>query len=146
VHPDTKVPNSPSSAHPNAIFFPGLLRGKSASHPNPILVPNLTTYLDSLIYHAIHYKTKKPGLWAVSLWQLKNLTRYLYLELDHQQLPLLIELEEYEFTEAYLGRYVRKPRFVYRRDEKGEFEATRVREWDPTSLPEWCWTNPWTSI
>ena len=141
VHPDTKVPNSPPGAHPPAIFFPGLPRGKSASHPSPILVPNLTTYLDSLIYHAIYYKTTKPGLWAVSLWVLKNLTRYLYLELDHQQLPLLIELEEYEFMEAYLGRYVRKPRFVFRRDEKGEFEATRVREWDPKSLPKWCWTN-----
>jgi hypothetical protein len=47
-------------------------------------------------------------------------------------------MEEYEFMESYLKRFVRKPRFVYRVDEKGEFEATRVREWDPESYPAWC--------
>jgi DNA-binding PadR family transcriptional regulator len=60
------------------------------------------------------------------------------LELDHQQLPLLIEMEEYEFMESYLKRFIRKPRFVYRVDESGEFETTRVREWDPESHPVWC--------
>jgi hypothetical protein len=140
VHPDTKIPNSPLGAHPKKIFFPGLPRGKSVNHPHPILVPNLTTYLDALIHHITQYKTTKRGLWAVSSWQLRNLTRYLYLELDHQQLPLLIEMEGYEFMEGYLSRFVRKPRFVYRKDEKGEFEATRVREWDPKSYPDWCGT------
>ncbi|KAF1828454.1 hypothetical protein BDW02DRAFT_593240 [Decorospora gaudefroyi] len=141
VHPDTKVPNAPPrSVHPNAIFFPGFPRGRSENHPQPILFPNLITYLDALIYHITYYKTSKPGLWSVSSWLLSNLTRYLYLELDHQQLPLLIELEGYEFMEGYLRRYVRKPRFVYRTDEKGEFEATRGREWEPESFPQWCGT------
>jgi hypothetical protein len=141
VHPDTEVPNAPLSAHPKAIFFPGLPRAKSATHPHSILIPALPNYIDALIYHMTRYKTSKPGLWALSAWQLRNLTRYLYLELDHQQLPLLIQLEEYEFMEGYLKRFVRKPRFVYRVDERGSFGATRVREWDPESYPEWCGTR-----
>jgi hypothetical protein len=138
VHPDTKVLNSTGSAHPNAIFFSNHPRGKSSSNPHTVFVPGLTSYLDSLIHHVTNYKISKPGLWALSSWQLRNLTRYLYLELDHQKLPLLIELEESEFMEGYLNRFVRKPKFVYRRDENGEFEATKVREWDPESYPEWC--------
>jgi hypothetical protein len=137
VHPDTKVSN-PASAHPNAIFFSSLPRGKSAANAHCIHIPALPAYIDALVYHVTYYKATKPGLWALSSWQLRNLTRYLYLELDHQQLPLLIEMEEYEFMESYLKRFVRKPRFVYRVDEKGEFEATRVREWDPESYPAWC--------
>jgi hypothetical protein len=66
-------------------------------------------------------------------WIIRNLTRYLYLELPHQQLPLLIELEEDEYMEEYLRDYKRKPRFVYR-----EGRGTQVQEWDPTSYPDWC--------
>jgi hypothetical protein len=141
VHPDTSVPNSPPTAHAPRIFFPGLPRGRSATHTRPILVLSLPTYIDALIHHATHYKISKPGLWFVSNWQLRNLTRYLYLELDHQQLPLLIELEEYESMEKYLERFVRKPRFVYGRDGRGEFRAVRVREWERESYPEWCFYN-----
>ncbi|KAL1801748.1 hypothetical protein ACET3X_002090 [Alternaria dauci] len=138
VRPDTKAPFPSSTAHPNAIFFPSLPRGRSAAHTHSISVPSLPAYLDALVYHVTHYKVTKPGLWAVSSWQLRNLTRYLYLELDHQQLALLIEMDEYDFMDDYLERFVRKPRFVYGMSEKGEFGAARVREWNPGSYPEWC--------
>jgi hypothetical protein len=55
-------------------------------------------------------------------------------------LPLLVELEEYEFMETFLNKYKRKPRFVYQTKSLEEFQATRVQEWDPASYPEWCGT------
>ena len=62
-------------------------------------------------YHVTQYKHSKPGLASIASWQIRNLTRYLYLELPHQQLPLLIELEEHEFMHDYLQSDKRKPFF-----------------------------------
>jgi hypothetical protein len=114
-------------------FSAHLPRGKSPSNAHPILVPSLPAYLDALVFHETHYKKSKPGFKLLASWIMRNLTRYLYLELPHQQLPLLMELEEDEYMEEYLRGYKRKPFFVYR----GGL-GTRVREWDPDSYPDWC--------
>jgi hypothetical protein len=145
LHPNTKVTNLPECATQPTIFSKWLPRRKSASNNYPVYVPSLPAYIDALIYHATHYKRSKSGLASISSWQIDNLTRYLYLELPHQQLPLLIELEEDLFMEDYLRRYRRKPRFVYRvaPGSENELEATRVNDWDPTSFPDWCGTMEW---
>jgi hypothetical protein len=53
-------------------------------------------------------------------------------------LQRLIELEEDEFLEEYHWNYERKPIFVYTAVCGNELEATRVKEWNLTSYPEWC--------
>jgi hypothetical protein len=114
-------------------FSERLPRGKSPSNDYPVLVPSLPAYLDALIFHATHYKQSKQNFALLASWIIRNLTRYLYLELPHQQLPLLMELEEDEYMEEYLRDFKRKPCFVYQRGL-----GTRVQEWDPTSYPDWC--------
>jgi hypothetical protein len=141
LHPDTSVSNLPERATQKIIFSKELPRGLSPSKNYQVFVPRIPAYLDAMIYHATRYEQSKPALASNAHWQIQNLTRCLYLELPHQQLPLLIELEGYEYMENYLQRFVRKPRFVYRTAPGTEFEATRVKEWDPTSFPDWCNTK-----
>jgi hypothetical protein len=130
---ETKLLGLPERAVAAWTFSERLPRGKSPSNDYPILVPSLPAYLDALIFHATRYRQSKPNFALLASWIIRNLTRYLYLELPHQQLPLLIELEEDEYMEEYLQDYKRKPCFVYR-----EGRGTRVQEWDPTSYPDWC--------
>jgi hypothetical protein len=130
---ETKLLNLPERAVAAWTFFEGLPRGKSPSNDYPILVPSLPAYLDALIFHATRYRQSKPYFALLASRIIRNLTRYLYLELPHQQLPLLIELEEDEYMEGYLRNFKRKPCFVYQRGL-----GTRVQEWDPTSYPDWC--------
>lgn len=134
-HVNSKLQNIPEWLTPQPLFVKRHPRGKSPSKKTPIFVPTLPTYLDALIYHVIHYEESRRGLSSESSWQIENLTRYLYLELPHQHLPLLIELEESEFMEKFLRAYVRKPCFVYHNVPGLGFTATRIREWDPSSIP-----------
>jgi hypothetical protein len=93
--------------------------------------------MDALVYHTTRYRKSKEGLALASACIVQNLTRYLYLELPHQQLPLLMEMEEDDYMEEYFKDYKRKPFFVYGIVE-GVFESQQVRLWDPSSYPEWC--------
>ena len=68
--------------------------------------------MDALVYHTTRYRKSKNGTAVHAAWIVKNLVRYLYLELPHQQLPLLMEMD-------------------------GEFEAQQIRSWDPSSFPDW---------
>ncbi|UPX14122.1 uncharacterized protein EKO05_0004613 [Ascochyta rabiei] len=123
-----------------ALFSEGLPRGRSQYNTYPVFVPSLAVYLDALIYHSNHYGYSKPGLATIASLQIRNLTRYLYLELPHQQLPLLIELEEYEYMDEYLGRYKRKPFSVYRRASGSDVEAykwkSRIQPAIPTGVEQ----------
>jgi hypothetical protein len=130
---ETKLLGLPERTVAAKTFSEQLPRGKSPSNDHPILVPSLPAYLDALIFHATRYKQSKQEFALLASRIIRNLTRYLYLELPHQQLPLLMELEEDEYMEEYLWNYKRKPFFVYR-----EGLGTRVQEWDPTSYPDWC--------
>jgi hypothetical protein len=129
LHPHSKLPNLPERAKPSTLFSKGLPRGKSATNDQPVLIPSLPTYLDALIYHITRYhQYSKPRLYASASAQLSNLTRYLYLELPHQQLSLLIEMEEYEFMEKHLANYKRKPVFAHHTTSQEAYKATRVKE------------------
>jgi hypothetical protein len=140
------VPNLPEYAKQPTIFPTWLPRGKDPSNNIPIFIPSLPAHLDALIYQATQYRHSKPELAELASWEIRNLTRYLYLELPHQQLRLLIEIEEDDFIDHYLQNYKRKPVFVYRRvpGTDSEFESTRVKEWDPSSYPDWC--HQWRGI
>ena len=140
LHPDTKAPHLPESAKQHTIFPKGLPGGNDSLNNFPIFIPSLPAHLDALIYQMTRYQHSKPELASLALWEIKNLARYLYLELPHQQLRLLIELEEDEFIDRYLQNYNRKPFLVYRKapGTDSELEPTRVKEWDPSSYPDWC--------
>lgn len=138
LRPDTNTPNLPEYATLPTLFPKGLQIRKSPSNPHPIFIPSLPAYLDVLAYHEQHYKVLKPGLATLASLQIRNLTRYLYLELPHQQLPLMIEMEEYDYMDNYLQKHKRKPVYVYRAVPGGVLESVRVKEWDPSSYPDWC--------
>jgi hypothetical protein len=112
VHPTSKL-NYPEGAALPTAFPPGLPRGISPIKTNGVYIPTLSRYLDSLIYHKTQYRDTKRGLSMQATWLIENLVRYLFLELSHQRLPLLAELKEGEYMDAYLERYIRKPFYVY---------------------------------
>ena len=93
--------------------------------------------MDALVIHKTRYWKSKNGIALHAAWIVKNLARYLYLELPHQQLPLLMEMEEDGYMEEYFKNYKRRPTFVYGYRVDGEFEAQQIRPWDPRSFPEW---------
>ncbi|KAH6616793.1 hypothetical protein C7974DRAFT_442602 [Boeremia exigua] len=130
---ETKLRNLSEGAVAARTFSERFPRGKSPSNNHPILVPSLPAYLDALVFQATHYRESKQELALFASWIIRNLVRYLYLELPHQQLPLLIELEEDDYMEEYLRDYKRKPFFVYQ-----EGVGTQVHKWDPASYPDWC--------
>jgi hypothetical protein len=105
----TKQPNLPEQAVAPPTFHPKLPRGKSPSNPHPIFIPSLPAYMDALVYHTTHYRKSKEELALDATWIVGNLVRYLYLELPHQQLLLLMEMEEDGYIEEYLKDYKRKP-------------------------------------
>ena len=98
--------------------------------------------MDALVYHTTRYWKSKNGMALDSACIVSNLVRYLYLELPHQQLPQLMELEEDGYMEEYFKDYKRKPFLVYRIVE-GVFESQQVKLWDPSSYPEWCVAKVW---
>jgi hypothetical protein len=65
------------------------------------------------VYHATHYQTSKPRLAFIAGWQIRNLTRYLYLEFPTQKnaILFLVEAETEKYMDSYLKNYKRKPHF-----------------------------------
>lgn len=108
-------------------------RAKGLNNRSPIFVLRIPAYLDALVYRTTHYQTSKPELVSIANWQIRNLTRYLYLELPHQKNAILfqVEAETERYMEPYFERYVRKPRFVLTRLNG----MVRVHEWDPATNP-----------
>lgn len=116
------------------IFSTIFHRAKGAQNTIPINVLSIPAYLDALVYHTTHYETSKPELASIADWQIRNLTRYLYLELPHQREPLLfqVEAETENYMLPYLARWKRKPHYVTSRS-KG---LVLVSDWDPDSFPD----------
>jgi hypothetical protein len=110
------------SAYGGHYYLAGKLDG------NVILVPNIASYLDALVYHDAQYRSSKPRLALISAWQIRNLTRYLYLELPKCRLQVLIEVEaeSEKFLEDYFNKYKRKPRSEFSgvfRDKNSSFNG-----------------------
>lgn len=79
-----------------------------------ILIPAIASYLDALVYHRTKYRSCRPQLALVSGWQIRNLTRYLYLEQPKRRIEVLfnVEADTEKHLERYLATYKRKPRYV----------------------------------
>jgi hypothetical protein len=76
-------------------------------------------------------------LHSFAQWQIRNLTRYLYLEVPHQRDVILFQVEEEteSYLQDYFKRYKRKPHTLF----LGEKESARtvlVNVWDPNTFPE----------
>jgi hypothetical protein len=101
---------------------------------NNLFIPSIPSYLDALVYHATRYSKIKPSLAFISQWQIRNLTRYLYLELPKRRIQILFEVEAdtERFLENYLNNYKRKPYYVL--SKKGELVL--VERHRPESFPE----------
>jgi hypothetical protein len=75
---------------------------------------------------------------SVANWQIRNLVRYLYLELPHQKNALLFQLSEEaeNYMGSYLEGYKREPFYVLPSSfPKGRHPVLARRE-DPESYPE----------
>lgn len=116
------------------IFSTIFHRAKGAQNTTPINVLSIPAYLDALVYQSTHYETYKHELASLADWQIRNLTRYLFLELPHQRDSVLfhVEAETENFLLPYFARWKRKPHYVTSRS-KG---LVLVNDWDPKSYPE----------
>lgn len=102
----------------------------------PIYIPSIPAYVDALVDQYRLYKAgSKPALAYYATWQLKNLTRCLYLELPHQKNTILLEIEgrNERYLEQYFGNYKRKPFYVIDVESR---QPVKVNVWNPTSYPE----------
>jgi hypothetical protein len=123
---------------PKHIFSTLWPRAKGPAITWPLLIPKIVVYLDSLLYQRNNYRESRPELASVANWQIRNLVRYLYLELSHQKNALLFQLNEEaeNYMESYLEGYKRKPFYVLPSSfPKGRHLVLARRE-DPESYPE----------
>ncbi|KIW09637.1 uncharacterized protein PV09_00501 [Verruconis gallopava] len=99
-----------------------------------LFIPTIPTYLDALVYHIIQYTNTKTSLAFISQWQIRNLTRYLYLELPDLRNQILFEVEgsTERFLENYFNNYKRKPFYVLSK----EGELVLVERHSRSSYPE----------
>lgn len=99
-----------------------------------LFIPTIPSYLDALVYHKTRYTNTKPSLAFISQWQIRNLTRYLYLELPQLRNHILFEVEgsTERFLEKYFNNYKRKPFYVLSK----EGELVLVERHRPESYPE----------
>ncbi|KAF2454309.1 hypothetical protein BDY21DRAFT_353607 [Lineolata rhizophorae] len=132
-------PDTLTKPNGKCILPPQLPRGKSSKHHGSVLIPSIPAYLNALDYHTTEYRHSKPALSQIGSWQIRNLTRYLYLELPHQQNTLLFELEAKtnEFLFQYLKHYKRKPRYVPVDEGARVGGLMLVKEWDPETYPDY---------
>lgn len=112
----------------------GKIRPRRAPKLLPITIPRVPMYLDALVHHKTSFADSKPMLHYHAWWQIRNLARYLYLELPHQEQLVLFEVQDktHRYLQDYLSKFVRKPRFVLTRTG----EMVRVKEWDRSSYPK----------
>ena len=119
-------------------FGPNLLShcDQSRLSPHPldgisILVPSIPSYLNAMVYHATQYKTAKPQLSFMSKWQIRNLTRYLYLELPECRHRVLLEVDAdaKQFLGQFFDKYKRKPLFNVNKSG----EVVEIKPWVPQS-------------
>jgi hypothetical protein len=81
----------------------------------------------------VDYAESKPELARNASWFIRNLTRYLYLEVSPRRHAIAFQLDEPYDTmmEEYTSKYRRKPRIVPLSPEK----VVQVQEWDPATYP-----------
>jgi hypothetical protein len=119
-----------------SIFGP-VIPVEGPKNSSPIFIPRIPAYLDTLVSQAMRCQKSKPQLHSFAQWQIRNLTRYLYLEVPHQRDVILFQVEEEteSYLQDYFKRYKRKPHTLF----LGEKESARtvvVNVWDPKTFPE----------
>ncbi|KFY92616.1 hypothetical protein V500_04127 [Pseudogymnoascus sp. VKM F-4518 (FW-2643)] len=116
------------------IFSTIFHRAKGARNTTPINVLSIPTYLDTLVYQSTHYENFKRELASIADWQIRNLTRYLFLELPHQRDSILFQVkaETENYLLPYFAKWKRKPHYVTSRSRG----LVLVNDWDPASYPE----------
>jgi hypothetical protein len=82
-----------------SIFGP-VVPVEGLKNSSPIFTPRIHAYLDTLASQVMRCQKSKPQLHSFAQWQIRNLTRYLYLDVPHQRDVILFQVEEE--TESYL--------------------------------------------
>jgi hypothetical protein len=69
--------------------------------------------------------------------KISKLTKHLYLELPHQQIAVLfeVETETATFMKGYLKQDKREPRKIISSDGAQQLQAFTVKEWEPETYP-----------
>lgn len=118
---------------PTDCILPTLPHGKPLGSSEQIFIPTIPTFIQAMWSQKVDYAESKPELAVYASWFIRNLTRYLYLEVSPRYSVIAFQLEEpYEaMMEEYVSRYKRKPRIVALSLER----AVQVQEWDPTTYP-----------
>lgn len=118
---------------PTDCIFPTLPHGKPLGSSEQIFIPSIPTFIQAMWSQQLDYAKSKPELARYASWFIRNLTRYLYLEVSPRRHAIVFQLDEpYDaMMEEYVAKYTRKPRIVSVSPEK----AVQVQEWDPTTYP-----------
>jgi hypothetical protein len=118
---------------PTDCILPKLPHGKPLGSSEQIFIPSIPTFIQAICSQKVDYAESKPNLACYAPWFIRNLTRYLYLEVSPRWDAIVLQLDDpyYEMMEEYLSKYKRKPRIVSESSEK----AVQVQEWDPTTYP-----------
>jgi len=76
-----------------SIFGP-VIPVEGLKNSSPIFIPRIPAYLDTLVSQAMRCQKSKPQLHSFAQWQIRNLTRYLYLEVPTPQRDVFSPVEE----------------------------------------------------
>jgi hypothetical protein len=113
--------------------FPTLPHGKPSGSSEQIFIPSIPNFIQAMWSQQINYAKSKPKLAGNASWFIRNLTRYLYLEVSPRTHAIIFQLDEPcdAMMVEYMAKYPRKPRIVAISSEK----VVQVKEWDPTTYP-----------
>ena len=117
---------------PTDCIFPTLPHGKPLGSSEQIFIPGIPTFIQAMWSQKVDNAEFKPELAVQATWFIRNLTRYLYLEVSPRRHEIVFQLEEpYDaMMEAYMVKYRRKPTVV-----SSLGKIVEVEVWDPTTYP-----------
>lgn len=118
---------------PTDCIFPTLPHGKPLGSSEQVFIPSIPTFIQAMWSQKVDYAESKPELAQNASWFIRNLTRYLYLEVSPIRHALVFQLDEpYDaMMEEYINNYKRKPQIASLSPEK----VVQVQSWDPTTYP-----------
>ncbi|KAH8717114.1 hypothetical protein GQ44DRAFT_775655 [Phaeosphaeriaceae sp. PMI808] len=114
---------------PTDCIFPTLPYGKPLGSSEQIFIPSIPTFIQAMWSQQVDYAESKPELARYASWFIRNLTRYLYLEVSPRRHAIVFQIDEPcdAMMEEYVSKYRRKSRIVPLSPEK----VVWVQEWDP---------------
>ncbi|OAL53586.1 hypothetical protein IQ07DRAFT_608935 [Pyrenochaeta sp. DS3sAY3a] len=117
---------------PTDCILPTLPHGKPLGSSERIFIPSIPTFIQALWAQHVELADSKPQSASIAKWFIRNLTRYLYLEVSPKRHAIAFQLDNpYDvMMEEYELNYKRKPMVIAYAGH-----AIEVKVWDPSTYP-----------